>query len=144
MPDEAEKTQEEVKNLLSGMVEKVAGKEETQRSSFLAALIITGIAVIGFAIMGFLLMRARRKAALLASKLRLKKEEQAQAAENHKLAENGKARNEAHKKVKSLETEIQGLKDQMKALEEMNKERKATLSELTDWDDLVVIDKRKD
>lgn len=137
-------TEEEAKSLLSGLVDKVTGSEkaQTQRSSFPIALIIAGIAVIGFAILGFLLMQAKRKAAKLASELRKKEEEHAQAQEAVVLAQSAEDRKVATAKADALKDEIDNLHGQMTALEDANKERRKTISELTNWDDLVVVDKR--
>jgi uncharacterized protein HemX len=140
MPDESKETPKE--NPLSGMITKVAGKEDTERSSFPVAFVIAAIAALGFAVMGFLLMRARRKAAILASKLRKAEEAKVQAVENRKLAKNKEDRKKASETALLLGKEINKLEDELKALDESSTERRESLAELTKWDDFVVVDRR--
>jgi uncharacterized protein HemX len=137
MPDKEEK-----KPALRGVVAAATGNQETKQASFPVAVILMGIAILGFAVMGFLLMRAKRKAARLAAELRRKEEEQLQAAEELKLAKNAEARDAAIKKAEKAEAEAVELRKQFDDLKKSNEARKKAISELSDWDDLVIVDKR--
>ena len=140
MPEEQqEKPQSDV---LMGLIDKVAGKEESKHSSLPVATVIAGVVILIFAIMGFMLMRARRKAAKLASELRLKEEEQKQNLEDRKKADNAIERNRAHKKIHKVAAEILEIKTKLQDLAKANEGRRKALAEVTDWDDLVVVDKR--
>jgi len=148
MPDEKVKEEKAEKpNLLVDLVKAATEKKESSGSksgsSFVVYLIIVGVAVLGFSIMGLLLVSARRKAAKLAYELRKKEEEQKRAAEDHKLAKSGEERNAAHKKVKALEGDIQGLKEELQSTQEVAKKRRTAIEQATSWDDLVVVDKRE-
>ena len=121
---------------LSGLLEKVTGKEERQSSPM--AFILAAIAAIGLAVVGFLLMRARRKAAILAQKLRITEEGLVQVQEARKLAENNTEREVASTIAFTLEGEIQELQEALRSLEDANLSRRKAIAGLSDWDDLVV------
>lgn len=147
MPDEKEKPAEKP-SLLVDLVKVATEKKKdpagsSGSSSLVIYLIVTAIAVLGFSILGWFLVRARREAARLAYELRKKEEEQKRAAEDHKLAKNGQERNEAHKKVKLLQGEIDELKKKLEAQKAAHAERTKTLEKITSWDDLVVVDQRE-
>lgn len=138
----------ETRSSLLNLVDKIAGTPAPQEGksssgAFLpVALIIAGVVVIGFSILGIMLVMARRKAAKLAAQVRKLEEEKAQAAENEKLAENDEARQAAVVKTGELQSKIDGLEAQLVALAEQNKARAAELAKITDWDDLVIVDRR--
>jgi hypothetical protein len=139
--------EKDASSLLKGLLQKVEGSGEgasSKGASFPVAAILIGIAVVVLSIMGLMLFFARRKAALLASQLRKKEEEQTQAAEDHKLAENGQARNDAHKKVKKLQGEIDGLKEGLSVINKDAASRAKVLAEATNWDDLKLVSKHED
>jgi len=143
MPDKEEEKTSLLVNLVKTATERKDSEGSSGSSSFVVYLIITAMAVIGFSILGWLLVRSRREAARLAYELRKKEEEQKRAAEEHKLAKNGTERNEAHKKVKKLEGEIQELKKKLDAQKVAHDDRVKSLEEITTWDDLVVVDRRE-
>jgi len=148
MPDEEKVKEAEKPHLLVDLVKAATERKGSSEggspsgSSFVVYLILIGIAVLGFSIMGFLLVRSRREAAKLAYELRKKEEEQKQAAEDHKLAENGQKRNEAHKKVKALQNDIDELKKKLEEQTALANARSKAISDATSWDDLVVVDRR--
>ena len=113
-------------------------------SSLVTYLVLIGVAVLGFSIMGWMLVRARRKAALLAARLRLLEEEKIQAEEDAKLADNEERRLIASVRINAATDEIRELKEHLEGLVEENLVRSGTLVAITDWDDLVVIDKRNE
>jgi len=137
----AEKTEQP--HPLVVLVDKVVGtKTESSSSSgggsssIVVYILLIGVAVIGISIVGWLLVRARRRAAQLAYELRKKEEEQKRAAEEHKLAENAKARNDAHKKVKKLDGDIQKLKKKLVTEKALQETRAKALQDATSWKDL--------
>ena len=145
MPDDKKELESGgFEQLLLDLVDKAAGKTEGSKGSSLPVyLIITGLVVICFAIVGFVAVRAKRRAAQLEYELRKKQEEQKRAAEQVKLDADATKRAEAEKSVASLETYIQGLKEELKATEDASVARTKALAAATSWDDLVIVDRRK-
>lgn len=128
------------------LVETVSGSSKEEKSStgvaLPIALILLGLVVVGFAVLGIMLVMARRKAAALAAQVRKLEEDKLQAIEEIKLAENEKARFDSGLKVDELKGQIEKLRSQLDQLQTENKARAETLSKITNWDDLIVVDRR--
>jgi len=137
-----EKKEESPGGFLKGLLDKVGGSEPEQRASAPVALVIALVAITIIGVLGFFLLRARRKAAQLRSKMRRMEEEQAQEKENAKLAKNAEYRKAAENRVQDLQASIDRTSEELQQLSELNAGRKETLRDLTDWDDLVLVDKR--
>ena len=129
---------EEKSHFLSDLMVKVSGTDK--RSSFPVALIIAAVVVIGFGVMIFFLMRARRKAAALASKLRLKEEEKVQLKENLAIAKTKDEIEVTKVNIEALEEEIWNTTVAIKKLDKKNKSRRKAIAAIADWDDIVLVD----
>ena len=105
-------------------------------SNIVVYVVVIGVVVIGFAIMGWLLVRAKRRAAELAFKLRRKEEEQARVAEDATLAENEDVRNKAQNRVNKLSGEIQGLKEKLVDQRKLQATRAKAVADAASWEDL--------
>jgi len=137
--------QAETESLLKSLMDKVSGGEgESEKASSLpVTLVIIGILVVIVSIIGIKLAFAKRKAAELASKLRKAEEEKAQAVENAKLAENSNARQTSWEEIKALDIEIQELHKQIDARRLAHEETAKELKSITSWDDIKIVDGRR-
>jgi septal ring-binding cell division protein DamX len=143
MPDGQEKSKPE-KNLLSGLMDQIAGIGEGKKpSSFPVMMVLVGIVVLVVSLMGIRMALAKRKAAKLAFKIRKAEEAKAQAEENEKLAENANARAAARSEMKTLQREILSLKAKMVKRTVEHQKEVDQLRAVTSWDDIEVIDARE-
>lgn len=147
MPEQKQTKEEEAGpvDLLTKLIDKAttAGGEGSQMSSSSTPvyLIIAGIVMLGFSIMGFMLVRARRKAAKLASDLRKAEEDKVRYEEDSKLADNSTYRLEAANRAAMSMIRINSLKKELDELEKDRDKRAQSLKKVTNWDDLIVIKK---
>lgn len=137
----------ETKSALVDLANKIAGspQEEEKSSSGVAlpiALILLGLVIVGFAVLGIMLVMSRRKAAQLASQVRQLEEGKLKAKEEGQFAINDKEREDAKANIAAMQTKIEGLTAELQSLQVTNKERVDALAKITNWDDLVVVDRR--
>lgn len=142
MPEEDKTQSHPLVEFVQAATERRGDSGDKGGSSLVTYLVLAGMAVLGFSIMGWMLVRARRKAALMAARLRLLEEEKIRAEEDAKLADNEESRFVASVRINAATDEIKELKDHLEGLVEQNRIRSEALASITDWDSLVVVDKR--
>jgi uncharacterized protein HemX len=141
MPAQTDKPDE--KSGLQKILDSVAGSGEGgSPSSWPVTLFFLSLFVIILAVLGIKMALTKRAAAETARKLRKQLEDERQAKENAKLADNETARRDAQEVIKDIETQITELKSEMGARQVMHEEYVKELSSISSWDQLVVVDAR--
>lgn len=124
------------------LMEMVAGSKGGKGASLPITIILIGGVVLVLAIMGIQLALAKRKAAKLASKLRLEEEARATAKEEVARADSDAKKEAAKKEAAAADKRIQATSLELLDLQSKHQERLKTLSAVTSWDDITVSDKR--
>lgn len=128
---------------LVNLTETAAGKSGAKGIAFPVYLILAAIIALGIAILGFLLVRARRKAAILEFQLKEKEEEIKDLVDRQKLEQNEQVRKDAEGQVIVLTAGVAELKKAVAASEDEAVKRTEVFAKLVSWNDVVVVDKRK-
>jgi hypothetical protein len=144
-----EKTNESegLEKVLLSLADKAAKKttkEGSKGSSFVVYIILTAVISLGFALLGWKAVRAKRKSAQLEYELRVQEEEKIRLAEDAKLSKNATDRDAAIKTVGSLSIDIAGIKDKLETNEAKAKERAILLAKVAGWEELTVVNGKKD
>jgi signal transduction histidine kinase len=131
---------DDASGLISSLMERIAGKEDSTRSSFPITIIAISILVLVVAVMGVKLAWTKRKAAELAVKVRRAEEEKERAKENIELSVNAAEREASQEEVKALGKEILDLKAKIADRQTQHTKDMKQLEGVTSWDDVIVVD----
>jgi len=141
MPDQADKPDE--KSGLQKILDSVSGSSEGgSPSSWPVTVFFLSLFVIILAVLGIKMALTKRAAAETARKLRKQLEDERQARENAKLAENDEARREAQEVIADAVARVAGLKQEMAVRQVAHEEYVKELQSISSWDDIVVVDRR--
>lgn len=137
-----QKKVDDATNLISSLMEKVAGKGDSKGSSLPVTLILVGIIVLILAVSGLKMAFTKRKAAKLAAQIRKAEEEKKRVEENLKLTDNAIVKQAHWEEIRAISKEILVLKSKMAIRQIAHKKAVKSLQLVTSWDDIEIMDGR--